>query len=114
MMSRKYRKELEKTQMLCEFYKQKADLLDAYKEYIPEVKQKKKRKVSNTMLTISVIIILIYTVAAFILQYRIGVEISPTLTTSVYAFFGGELLFVTGIKISKVVTGYDSNNDAVG
>lgn len=114
MMSRKYRKELDKTKMLCEFYKQKADLLEEYKEYLPVVKDKKKKKVSNIMLAVSVIVILIYTIAAFVLQYHIGVEISPTLTTSVYAFFGGELLMIAGIRVSKIITGYDSNDDAMG
>ena len=114
MMSRKYQRELDKTKMLCEFYKQKHNLLEEYKEYMPAAKPKKKKRVSNIMLAVSVIVILIYTVAAFVLQYHIGVEISPTLTTSVYAFFGGELLMIAGIRVSKVITGYDSNNNAVG
>ena len=111
-MSRKYRKELEKTKMLCEFYKQKSDLLDSYKEYIPAAKPKKKRKVSNIMLVSIVIAIIGYTVASFIIQYHTAVEMSPTLTTAWFSFWSIELISLAGIKISKVKNA--SNDEAVG
>lgn len=111
MMSRKYRKELNKTRMLCEFYKKKSDLLEEYKEYIPKEKKKKKR-VSNIMLVSIVIAILGYTLASFILQYHTSVEMSPTLTTCWFSFWGVELVALAGIKISKVKHGED--DEAVG
>ena len=112
MMSRKYRKELDKTKMLCEFYKQKADLLEEYKEYIPEAKPKRKKRVSNIMLVSIVTAIVGYTVASFILQYHTGVEMSSTLTTCWFSFWGVELCALAGIKISKVKHGND--DEAVG
>lgn len=46
-----------------------------------------------------IIAVIIYTVTAVMLQRTIGYELSPTLTTSVFAFFGTELLGLAGIKI---------------
>lgn len=111
MMSRKYQRELDKTKMLCEFYKQKHNLLEEYKEYMPAAKPKKKKRVSNIMLVSIVIAILGYTVASYILQYHTAVEISPTLTTCWFSFWGVELVALAGIKISKVKHG---NDEAVG
>ena len=57
--------------------------------------------------------IISYTVAAIFMQKYIGYELSPTLTTSVFAFFGTELLGLAGIKIfdtkfsSTSASGYD-------
>jgi hypothetical protein len=48
-----------------------------------------------------------YTVADFLLQYYTSIEVSPTLTTAWFTFWGSELLMITGIKISKVVTHRD-------
>jgi uncharacterized membrane protein len=111
MMNRKFRRELDKTKMLCEFYKQKFDLLEEYKQYIPKKKEKKGKKVSNIMLVSIVIAILGYTIASFILQYHTAVEMSPTLTTCWFSFWGVELVALAGIKISKVKHGSD---DTVG
>lgn len=43
--------------------------------------------------------IIAYTVAAILLQKYTYMELSPTLTTCVYAFFGTELIGLVGIKI---------------
>ena len=40
-----------------------------------------------------------YTTVAILLQNYTGMELSPTLTTSVFAFFGTELLGLASIKI---------------
>lgn len=64
--------------------------------------QKVKKKVSNVMLVIICTMIILYTIAAFILQYFISIEISPTLTTAWYAFWGTELVCLTAIKTTKV------------
>ena len=96
-----------------ERYKKEKEIRDAYAEYLPD---RKKRKTSNVVLAVSICAVLIYTIACFWLAYVRGVSIDSTLTTCVYAFFGGELLVLGGIKGVKVVTGYNSsqNNDAVG
>ena len=43
--------------------------------------------------------IILYTIAAIWIQKNTIIEISPTLTTSVFAFFGTELIGLAGIKI---------------
>ena len=63
---------------------------------------KPKRKVSNIMLVLICAMIIIYTVADFILQYFTSIEVSPTLTTAWFAFWGTEIIALTAIKTSKV------------
>lgn len=50
---------------------------------------------------ISFVVIIIYTALALLLQKCTSVEVSPTLTMSVFAFFGTELLALTNIKNKK-------------
>lgn len=66
---------------------------------------KKKAKTSNVMLVIVCAMIILYAAAAFVLQFYTQVEISPTLTTAWFAFWGTEVIALAGIKISKVVKG---------
>ena len=66
------------------------------------IKEKPKKKVSNMMLVLICTMIILYTIAAFVLQYFTSVEISPTVTTSWYAFWGGELICLASIRITKV------------
>lgn len=47
----------------------------------------------------SIAFIVLFTVISMFLNYRIGLELSPTLTTSVYGFFGTELAVSGLIKI---------------
>ena len=76
---------------------------------------KNKKKVSNVMLVISCIMITLYAAADFALQYFTSVEVSPTLTTAWFSFWGGELACLAGIKITKVIKGaeetYDESSD---
>ena len=58
-----------------------------------------KPKFNKVIVSLSIVAIISYTVAAILLQKYIQMEISPTLTTCVYAFFGTELLGLAGIKI---------------
>lgn len=67
--------------------------------------KKGKKKVSNIMLVIVCIMIIAYAVASFALQYFGDAEISPTLTTAWFAFWGTEIISLAGIKISKVLRG---------
>lgn len=63
---------------------------------------KPKRKVSNVMLVLICFMIIIYTVADFALQYFTSIEVSPTLTTAWFAFWGVELVNLMIIKTSKI------------
>ena len=62
----------------------------------------KKGSFSKLIVALSVGLILIYTVTAFVLQFVCGVEVSPTLTTCFYTFFAVEMLSLAGIKSRKV------------
>jgi biotin transporter BioY len=66
---------------------------------------KPKKKVSNIMLTLICIMIILYTVADFALQYFTSIEVSPTLTTAWFAFWGTEIIALAAIKTSKVKHG---------
>lgn len=66
---------------------------------------KKKKKVSNIMLVIICTMIILYTIADFVLQYFVQVEVSPTLTTAWFAFWGTELVALAAIKTSKLKHG---------
>lgn len=68
---------------------------------------KPKRKVSNIMLALICVMIISYTVADFALQYFTSIEVSPTLTTAWFAFWGVELVNLTVIKTTKVLRGQD-------
>lgn len=46
---------------------------------------------SKRVVVFCIAFIVVYTVAQVVLSYMLQVELSPTLTTSVYAFFGTEL-----------------------
>ena len=56
--------------------------------------------------------IVFYTLLQITLSYFVQVELSPILTTCVYAFFGTELLGMAGIRIfdKKYENGESSSN----
>lgn len=58
-----------------------------------------KFKFNKLIVLLSIAAIISYTVAAILLQKYTLAELSPTLTTCVYGFFGTELLGLAGIKI---------------
>lgn len=66
---------------------------------------KKKTKTSTLALITSCFMIISYTAANFVLQYFTQVEVSPTLTTAWFSFWGAEILAIAGIKITKVIKG---------
>lgn len=63
---------------------------------------KSKKKVSNIMLVLICIMIILYTAADFVLQYFTSIEVSPTLTTAWFSFWGTEIIALTVIKTSKL------------
>ncbi len=58
-----------------------------------------KPKFNKIIVSLSIAAIILYTIAAILLQKYTMMELSPTLTTCVYAFFGTELIGLAGIKI---------------
>ena len=65
------------------------------------------------MLVLIVFAIIAYTVADFVLQYFTSIEVSPTLTTCWFAFWGTEIIALAAIKTSKVkhMNNIDGNID---
>lgn len=109
MKADKFKRKLRKIKRQGEQYKIEKQLRDAYAEYWPE---HKKRKTSNIMLVISVVAIVGYVVADYILQYNTGVELSPTITPYWFAFWTSEVFLLAGIRISKVFK--PSSDEACG
>ena len=72
---------------------------------------KSKRKVSNIMLVIICSMIVLYTAADFVLQYFTNIEVSPTLTTAWFAFWGTEIIALAAIKTSKVKHNQDNKSE---
>ena len=70
-----------------------------------------KPKFNKVIVSLSIVAIILYTIAAILLQRYTMMELSPTLTTCVYAFFGTELIGLAGIKIcdTKFVQNESSN-----
>ncbi len=67
-------------------------------------------KFNKIIVLFSIVAIIIYTVAAILLQKYTFMELSPTLTTCVYAFFGTELLGLAGIKMCDTRFATQENN----
>ena len=80
-------------EMKCEERKLKLDILKLYFPFHI------KPKFNKVIVSLSIVAIIAYTVAAILLQKYTMMELSPTLTTCVYGFFGTELLGLAGIKI---------------
>lgn len=70
------------------------------------LKQKKKINTSKVVLVAAIFSNIVFTVAAFILQFKTSVEISSTLTTCWFTFWAVEVAALAGIKITKT-----KNND---
>ena len=100
---KRLKKKIERCKKLKKFEKDYAD-------YIPKLREKKKRKVSNIVLAVSILAVLIYTIASFWLMYKTGVSVDSTLTTCFYAFFTGEIFVLAGIKLGKTIKGENKND----
>lgn len=72
---------------------------DKNKEDTKKSKSKPKIKFSKKIVVLCISIITIYTIFQSYLSYKLGIELSPTLTTCVYAFFGTELAACACIRI---------------
>lgn len=60
-------------------------------------------KFLKKVVTFSISFIVFYTLLQIVLSYFIQVELSPTLTTCVYTFFGTELVSTAVIKIMEEI-----------
>lgn len=100
MYNKRFKRKLNRIRQQGERYKKEQAVRDAYAEYWPE---HKKRKTSNIMLLVSVIAIVGYVIADYILQYNVGIEISPTITPYWFGFWTSEIFLLAGIKVSKVI-----------
>ena len=104
-------------QMRLEERKIKFEIL---KLHIPILRFKVKFK--KLIVLMCIVSIILYTIAAILLQYYTSTELSPTLTTAVYAFFGSELIGTAGISIfdkkyetaNSSTTIADEDKNAVG
>ena len=95
-----FQMKLKRIERRGERQKAKCTIEEKYAEYYPH---REGAKVSNIMLVIIVIAIVGYTIASFILQYHTGVEMSPTITSAWFLFWGTEIAMLTGIKVSKIL-----------
>lgn len=78
-----------------------------------EKSYKKTVKFSMKIVIFCIIFIALYTVAQTFLSYKVGMELSPTLTTCVYAFFGTELAACAVIKIFDTMKKKDSSDEYI-
>lgn len=75
------------------------------KDKLRKKKMKSHSRTSKIIIAFIIVSIVIYTGLAMWVQIKSGVELSPTLTTCVFAFFTGELWMLATIKKTKVNNG---------
>ncbi len=68
----------------------------------------KKKSTGKWVVPFVIFSIFLFTGVAIWLQYKIGMELSPTLITCFYGFCVGELWCLASIKKTKVMNGYKS------
>ena len=83
-------------------------------------KKKKEKPYAQKLIPIIIIAIMGYTILAFILQFKMGIEPSPTLTTAYFSFWGAEIIGLATIRTSKEKTkrtnptSTENNENSVG
>ena len=75
------------------------------KDKLKRKRMKSHSRTSKWIIAFVIISLFTYTTAAIWLQLRIGVEVSPTLTTCFFAFCTGELWLLATIKKTKINNG---------
>lgn len=68
---------------------------------IGDIMKKNNKSFAKKLIPWIITAVVIYTLAAFILQFYNGTEISPTLTTAYFSFWGVELISLATIKNNK-------------
>lgn len=74
-------------------------------------KRMSKKHFANIVVTLSITSILAYTAATFICLVMAQQSPPAELTTAFFAFFGGEMLALAGIKINKTKNITSSETD---
>lgn len=69
---------------------------------IENKKKKTNNKFAKRLVVFCILFIVLYTAIQTYLSYTLGIELSPTLTTSVYTFFGTELAACALIRVFDV------------
>ena len=69
------------------------------KWYNKKKREFKKIKFSKKIVITCILVIILYTIAQTYLSHELGLELTPTLTTCVYAFFGTELASCALIRV---------------
>lgn len=110
MTDKMFKRKLQRMKKRGERYKKEKEIRDNYEEYLPN---RKRRKVSNVMLSIIVIAIIAYTVASFWIQYATGVAVDSTLSTLYYGFWTVELISLTTIRNYKTKYKIDEEQEGV-
>ena len=75
------------------------------KDKIKKRRMKSHSRTSKFIIAFVILSLFTYTTAAIWLQLKIGVEVSPTLTTCFFAFCTGELWLLATIKKTKINNG---------
>lgn len=73
--------------------------------------KKKDRSFADYIVFISIGAVSVFTIAAFILQFKGLMEISSTLTTCWFAFWTVEIVALAAIRTSKVKNEYDKTKE---
>lgn len=108
-------KQLERKKRIAEMKLEERKLKwEIFKTYIPI---KFQIKYSKCVVIFCILAVMCYSIAAISLQRNTLIEISPTLTTCIFSFFGVELLGLVGIKMTDTkfnINQNDTNSDAEG
>lgn len=67
-------------------------------------KAKKSIKFTTRVVVFCIAFMAVYTAVQTALSYKVGIELSPTLTQCVYTFFGTELALSAAIKVFDSMT----------
>lgn len=73
--------------------------------------KKVKIKFGKIIIPIVMLAVIIYTIAAFCLQFHNGTEISPSLTVAYFAFWTGEIFAMSQITKTKLNNNYSSETN---
>lgn len=71
----------------------------------------KNKKFCKRVVIFCIVFIVFYTIVQIALSFLLQIELSPTLTTCVYAFFGTELMSNAFIRVMKEKYAQNSNEE---
>lgn len=74
--------------------------------------KKVKPKFGKIIIPIVMMAVILYTIAAFCLQFYNGTEISPSLTVAYFAFWTGEVFAMSQITKTKVNNNYSNETNS--